>query len=74
MDILVIPMFFAALTCSEPKIFNKSDIPWNDEDQRTLEYNIREGRCKTHFKELICIAEIYKLGVRNYYIRCGKPE
>jgi hypothetical protein len=62
---------FLALSCPTTQMVNKSALPWNDYDLKTLESIKRNGTCSAHFPGNPCVGRFFKLGFQSYYAECG---
>jgi hypothetical protein len=66
----MIGLLFISLTCSKPIIENRTNLLWNNNDQKALKSATK--RCKVHFPELPCLKKFSKVKFNTYYATCGK--
>lgn len=60
-----------ALSCPKPEVVNTSDLPWNDHDQKTLEY--AKKRCGEIYPDAPCVKWFKKYAFQSYSVICGFP-
>ncbi len=61
-----------ALNCPTPLIENRSQYPWNKNDQWNLNTAIKN--CSKFYPRSPCLKKLVKTGKQDYRAICGKNE
>lgn len=69
MSLIFIGLIYGMITCPNIKIINKSELPINDHDNRTM--LLSKKRCKVHYGSRSCLISFTKVGYQNYYAVCS---
>jgi hypothetical protein len=63
-------IFAMAMSCAAPIIENKTNLPWNENDQWNLDLAI--PKCKELYPKSPCLKRFFKIGKQAYRAICAK--